>query len=1002
MLLPLLFLLPQIASTTPPSGDTAGYWQQRITYTIVARLDEREQNIHARGDLVYVNQSPDTLHEMYFQQYLNAFRPGSRWSAVDEREGRERYQHMKDPDFAYERFTAVPTFDGTPVQPEYPLHPDSTVVRFALPHPLAPGDSMRIHLAWDARPSAKVYRRQGRRGREYDFAQWYPKPVVYDRRGWEPNAFVPSGELYGEFGTYDVSLELPRDQVVAATGVLVQGDPGWERVKRWGTLHYVPGARGSVAVFGDSALPRDYRIVRFIGQHVHQFAWATSPDYVFEGGLYRDTIPVHVLYLPADSARWGNGIAVRNIEHALAWLESIYGPYGYPIAVGLQRLDGGATEFPMLVMYGGMSQGVVLHEMGHLYSYGMLANNEWRSGWMDEGLTSYQTAWAEKTTLPERARGEAPRVPSRVSGYAAHALVPSPLDRGDLGLFHLDLLRRDQPIGIPGYEFSDFGVYNQMVYGRASMMYGALRDAIGDSAFTRFLHDYYARWQFKHVDELAMRASAERASGDSLAWFFDQWVHHTGLIDYALRDVRITRDADGWLTKARIVRVGEYHHPMPVGARTNSGWTTVRASALRDDQWVELRTRERPVEVKLDPEHLTVDWDRRNDALAPPAVRTVLDWPFLDQSSRDAEVVAVRQMLWYTDPGGLTPALRLRSNYQGDMDRWELGAALPVRAPAGDRLGRLQGWIATTNPNLPFAARPSVGLSAGAWFLDGLAKLDLRKQWDLSPFYYANGPHRTLTLALTSTLPYDRAWIDGARWENARVTDVSAAYDWRGPSPSGLSARGYVDGGIADESGPGSRGFARVTVEGSRSATFDRQRKLSGTLRLFAGTSTNAPVQRSIGLSSLDATDTFSDNLLRGAGAPLARSDVHFLPYGGAGVRGYSPLLRVKSATALNADVAWALNAPRGRSLVPRVSLGAFGDVAWAQPLDFAAALGGALGAVLGEPMTASHVFADAGVGVTFAGRLYDQPYAIRFDVPLWVRKAGLPGAARVGWVVSW
>jgi hypothetical protein len=186
-----------------------------------------------------------------------------------------------------------------------------------------------------------------------------------------------------------------------------------------------------------------------------------------------------------------------------------------------------------------------------------------------------------------------------------------------------------------------------------------------------------------------------------------------------------------------------------------------------------------------------------------------------------------------------------------------------------------------------------------------------------------------------------------------------------------------------------------VTVEGSRSATFDRQRKLSGTLRLFAGTSTNAPVQRSIGLSSLDATDTFSDNLLRGVGAPLARSDVHFLPYGGAGVRGYSPLLRVKSATALNADVAWALNTTtRARSLVPRVSLGAFGDVAWAQPLDFAAALGVAT--------PASHAFADAGVGMMLAGRLYDQPYAIRFDVPLWVRRAGLPGAARVGWVVSW
>ncbi|MGH7623783.1 MAG: hypothetical protein ACREOJ_00505, partial [Gemmatimonadaceae bacterium] len=435
-------------------------------------------------------------------------------------------------------------------------------------------------------------------------------------------------------------------------------------------------------------------------------------------------------------------------------------------------------------------------------------------------------------------------------------------------------------------------------------------------------------------------------------------------------------------------------------ARTSSGWITARASALKDDQWVELRTPERPVEVKLDPEHLTVDWDRRNDALTPPAVRTVFDWPFLDQSARGAEVVAVRPMLWYTDPGGLTPAIRLRTNYQGDMDRWELGVALPVRAPATNTFGRLQGWIATTNPNLPFAARPSVGLSAGAWFLDGLAKLDVHKQWDLSPFYYANGPHRTLTLGLTSTLPYDKPWMDGARWDDARVTDVSAEYRWRGRSPSGLSARGYVDGGIADSRGPasaserGSRGFARVEVEGSRTATFDARRKFSGTLRVFAGTSTNAPAQRSIGLSSLDATETFSDNLLRGVGAPLARSDVHFLSSGGAELRGYSPLLRVKSATSLNADLAWALNTPPARSLVPRVSVGAIGDVAWALPRDFAAALG--------APTTASHLFGDAGVGVTLAGRLYDQPYTIRFDVPLWVRKAGLPGVARVGWVVSW
>ena len=131
-ILPLFLLLQQAAipaPTTPPSGDTTGYWQQRIEYRITATLDEKAQNIHARGDLVYVNQSPDTLREMFFHQYLNAFRPGSRWSTVDEREGRVRFQNMREPDFAYERFTAPVTVNGVSVEADYPGSPDSTSAR---------------------------------------------------------------------------------------------------------------------------------------------------------------------------------------------------------------------------------------------------------------------------------------------------------------------------------------------------------------------------------------------------------------------------------------------------------------------------------------------------------------------------------------------------------------------------------------------------------------------------------------------------------------------------------------------------------------------------------------------------------------------------------------------------------------------------------------------------------------------------------------------------------
>src|ERR1043165_5243788 len=123
MIASLSFALFQ--ATSPAIGDTVGYWQQRANYTIVATLDESQTKLHARGTLVYVNNSPDTLREMFFHQYLNAFRPGSKWSAVDEREGRERFQHLREPDYGYERFTAPVSVNGVPVVVDYPGAPDS-------------------------------------------------------------------------------------------------------------------------------------------------------------------------------------------------------------------------------------------------------------------------------------------------------------------------------------------------------------------------------------------------------------------------------------------------------------------------------------------------------------------------------------------------------------------------------------------------------------------------------------------------------------------------------------------------------------------------------------------------------------------------------------------------------------------------------------------------------------------------------------------------------------
>src|SRR5438045_235886 len=125
-------------NTSPANGDTLGYWQQRVAYTITATLDERAEKLRATGTLRYVNNSPDTLREMYVHQYLNAFRPHSKWSETDEREYRYRFQDLQEPNYGYERFTVSPTVNGTGVVVDYPGNPDSTVAHVRPPTPLSP------------------------------------------------------------------------------------------------------------------------------------------------------------------------------------------------------------------------------------------------------------------------------------------------------------------------------------------------------------------------------------------------------------------------------------------------------------------------------------------------------------------------------------------------------------------------------------------------------------------------------------------------------------------------------------------------------------------------------------------------------------------------------------------------------------------------------------------------------------------------------------------------
>ncbi len=630
-------------ASTPSSGDTADYWQQRADYSIIASLNDTTGVLSANGTLTYTNNSPDTLRELWVHQHLNAFRPGSRWSATDAREGRNRYQDMQEPDYAYERFTRPPAVNGRALRVSYPIAPDSTVVHLALPAPLAPGATVNVDFAWMARTST-LARRQGRRARSVDFAQWYPRVAVYDRQGWKPNALVPAGEFYGEYGTFDVTMIVADDQVIGATGVPVNGDPGWARVAAPG---YTPVLRANaydnVPEGPMVKLSAGQRSVRFYARDVHHFAWSASPGFRYEGGQYVrsvapgayrfpvwDTVSVHVLYrgdaesdceltltgtnnaarqralqscIATSRTQWEDGKALQMGLTAQRWLEDVFGAYPYPQVTILKRIDGGGTEFPMMMQNGSANQGLITHEGGHIYAHGALGNNEWQSGWMDEGLTSYQTALQSGNTRPvvSAARFElSPSDPSTIAdaSLAARALA---LRNAAEARNAAVLSGRAEPIGTRADLFRDFSTYNNMVYGRASAMFEALHGVIGDRAFRAFLRDYYARWAFRHVDRWALQLSAQRVYGRPLDWFFDQWINRTGVVDYEARVTQFRESAIGWLIEITLIRRGDYRHPMPVGIYDGSGWHLTRGDPAKDTVVFTIDSSTRPLSVWLDP-----------------------------------------------------------------------------------------------------------------------------------------------------------------------------------------------------------------------------------------------------------------------------------------------------------------------------------------------------------------------------------------------------------------
>ena len=964
--------------------DTTGYWQQQVTYRITARLDEPAGVLSGHARITYLNRSPNTLHDFFVHQHLNAFRPGSRWAAADSAEARERFQHLQDPDYAFERITGS-TVMGEAAKPDYPYAPDSTIAHWTLPRPLLPGDSTVVEVDWRARPST-LPRRQGRRGRRFDFAQWYPKVAVYDRFGWEDHPLYPAGEFYGEFATYDVTLDLLEDQVIGATGVPVEGDPGWEHAKADPQLRIDYqrdwyGRRAPPSGLGCGVVAAGRKCVRFHAEQVHHFAFSLNPRYRYDEGRYGDVV-VRVLYLPEDSATWGRGIAVRNTEAALAWLDSLYGKFAWPTLTNVHRIEGGGTEFPMMVMDGSAGLGLIVHEVGHNYTMGILANNEWREAFLDEGFTSFQTGWFFET------HGGPPAYPG---------LEPEVL--------WLDLERWSEPVSMVSERYRDFVVYNEMAYGKGQLFFEQLRYVVGDETMRQILRTYFARWKLKHVSEDAFREVAEQVSGQDLKWLFGQWLHGTPLIDYKLKRVERRRLPDGrWRTAVTIGRRGDGWMPVEIGDRDT---LYARATGQPAEERVEFTTVRKPGRLMLDPRLRTHDYDMLNNreprfGTGRRAVEHRLDDPTRETARRDRLVSAWMPVAWWNDFGGVTLGVRQRSNYLGRYDRGLVFGSVGTRAGATERIGFSGRW---SNPIGHLTPRTETSLAA--WAVEGRAGVALSVDRSLRRHLgFGADPHVGFDVLWMATT--DLGYLDRRLWDDAGTVEAgpwvaTTVERGRAVLRARLGARGGV---VYWNPGPGVvaanrydvDAFERFTGEASVRAPFWLGTTLG--LRLFGGAYAGAsdPVrQRRIPVAGADPYATFTDPFLRSRGALLVRPDFHYHAPGNAGLRGFQSDLGGRWALAANVEVTRSVWRHDG-AILRAVALEGFVDGGLVDTL-----------AVPSSPpgrwYTALY---DGGLGLVTSHRIRDLDWTMRFEVPLIVSRWDYaadprPGEGRLAfrWQVS-
>ena len=493
-----LFSLPLTAQT---------YWQQEVKYTMEVAVDVNTFQYSGTQKLVYTNHSPDSLKKVFYHLYFNAFKPGSDM-AVRQDNGADPNRRLKvdldtiRPEDEGRLTVSNLKQDGVPVVTEW----EETILEVTLNEPLAPGAQTVLTLDFEGQVP-QIIRRAGKNSAEgvaLSMAQWYPKLAEYDYDGWNTAPYI-GREYHGVWGDFDVKITLDKKYIVGASGYLQNAaDIGYGYTER----SKPKSKKGKVTW-------------HFVAPRVHDFTWAADPDYLHDTYPGPNGVTLHFFYKnnPDIIDNW------KKLQPHTAELMRFYnntiGPYPYRQYTVAQGGDGG-MEYAMLTLITGERKygslfGVTAHELAHSWFQHILATNEMKHEWMDEGFTSYISTMATDLILEEN--------------------EPFPLEGSYRRYFDLATSGIEKPQATNANRYEHNRAYESTAYSKGAVFLAQLGYVIGPKHLAESLKFYYQKHKFTHPTPNDFRRAAEKVSGIQLNWYLTDWTQTTHTIDYGIESV---------------------------------------------------------------------------------------------------------------------------------------------------------------------------------------------------------------------------------------------------------------------------------------------------------------------------------------------------------------------------------------------------------------------------------------------------------------------------------